>query len=117
MAKEKKVKEKKAKETPERIIAPDIRPGSIVKVTHKIVEGDKERLVTFQGTVIKMRGVGESKTITVRKISRGIGVERIFPLHSPIITKIEVKKQTKVRRAKLYYLREKKGQEAKLKEG
>lgn len=116
MAKEKKVKEKKVKETQERYIAPDIRPGSIVKVSHKIYEGDKERLTTFQGTVIKMRGVAEGKTITVRKISRGIGVERIFPLNSPIITKIEVTKQTKVRRAKLYYLRKKKGQEAKLKE-
>ncbi len=115
MAKEKKVKEKKIKEEP-RVIAQDIRPGANVKVSHKIVEGDKERIQVFQGTVIKIRGDKDNKTITVRKISRGIGVERIFPLNSPVVTKVEVKKQAKVRRAKLYYLRYKKGQEAKLKE-
>lgn len=115
MAKEKKIKEKKIKEEP-RFIAPDIKPGATVKVSHKIIEGDKERVQVFQGTVIKMRGAKDNKTITVRKMSRGIGVERIFPLNSPIITKIEVTKHSKVRRAKLFYLRGKKDQKAKLKE-
>lgn len=115
MAKDKQVKEKKIKEEP-RVIAENIKPGSNVKVSHKIVEGDKERIQVFQGIVIKMRGGKDDKSITVRKLSRGIGVERIFPLNSPVITKIELKKQAKVRRAKLYYLRGKKGQESKLKE-
>lgn len=94
----------------------DFRPGDTIKVHHKIFEGDKERIQTFQGTVLQIRGSGNSKSFTVRKISRGIGVERIFPLYSPLITKIEVKKKTKVRRAKLFYLREKKGRAARLKE-
>lgn len=115
MAKEKKIKEKKIKEEP-RMIAPDIKPGATVKITHKIYEGDKERTQVFQGIVLQIRGAKDNKTITVRKMSRGIGVERIFPLNSPIITKIEVKKHSKVRRAKLFYLRGKKGQDAKLKE-
>jgi large subunit ribosomal protein L19 len=115
MAQEKKVKEKKIKVEP-RVITEDIRPGDNVRVSHKIIEGDKERIQIFQGTVIQMRGAKDSKMITVRKMSRGIGVERIFPLNSPVITKIELKKHAKVRRAKLYYLRGKKGQEAKLKE-
>jgi large subunit ribosomal protein L19 len=115
MAKEKKFKEKKIKEEP-RVIAEDIRPGAHIKVSHKIIEGDKERIQIFQGIVIQMRGDKDHKTITVRKMSRGIGVERIFPLDSPVITKIEVKKHSKVRRAKLYYLRGKKGQDAKLKD-
>lgn len=94
----------------------EIRVGSDVKISHKIYEGDKERTQVFQGMVIKIRGNKDNKTITVRKMSRGIGVERIFPLNSPVIAKIEIKKHSKVRRAKLYYLRMKKGQEAKLKE-
>jgi len=98
------------------LAAQEIRAGSNVKISHKLYEGDKERVQTFQGIVIKIRGGEDDKTITVRKMSRGIGVERIFPLSSPILTKIEVKNQSKVRRAKLYYLRTKKGQEAKLKE-
>lgn len=115
MAKDKKIKEKKIKEEP-RVIAQDIRPGDNVRVSHKIFEGDKERIQVFQGTVIQIRGDKDSKMVTARKMSRGIGVERIFPLNSPIVTKVEVKKHAKVRRAKLYYLRGKKGQEAKLKE-
>lgn len=115
MAKEKKVKEKKIKEEP-RVIPENIRAGSNIKVYHKIVEGDKERIQIFQGMVIKIRGAKDAKMITVRKMSRGIGVERIFPLNSPVITKIEFTKQAKVRRAKLYYLRGKKGQDAKLKD-
>jgi large subunit ribosomal protein L19 len=93
-----------------------LRVGSEVKVSHKIFEGDKERIQAFQGTVIQIRGDKDNKSITVRKITRGIGIERIFPLNSPVINRIEVKKQSKVRRAKLYYLRKKKGQESKLKE-
>ena len=95
---------------------PEFRPGDNIKVYHKIFEGDKERIQTFQGTVIQIRGGKDTKSFTVRKISRGIGVERIFPMASPRITKIEVKKQSKVRRAKLYYLRGKKGTALKLKE-
>ncbi|MEO0072449.1 MAG: 50S ribosomal protein L19 [candidate division WOR-3 bacterium] len=115
MAKEKKTKEKKPK-VEERVIPENIRPGSTIKVYHKVIEGDKERIQIFEGTVISIRGEKGNKMLTVRKISRGIGVERIFPLSSPVITKIEIKKLAKVRRAKLYYLRTKKGQEARLKE-
>jgi large subunit ribosomal protein L19 len=115
MAKEKKTKEKKHK-VEERVIPENIRPGATVKVYHKIVEGDKERIQIFEGTVISIRGDKDNKMLTVRKISRGVGVERIFPLNSPVITKIEIKKLAKVRRAKLFYLRHKKGAEAKLKE-
>lgn len=115
MAKEKKTKEKKPK-VEERVIPENIRPGATVKVYHKVIEGDKERIQIFEGTVISIRGEKGNKMLTVRKISRGIGVERIFPLSSPVVTKIEIKKLAKVRRAKLYYLRTKKGQEARLKE-
>lgn len=93
---------------------PDIQPGYTVIVHQKIKEGDKERTQKFEGIVISRRGgQGLSATITVRKISEGVGVEKIFPLHSPAITKIEVVKKAKVRRAKLYYL---KGYKKKLKE-
>lgn len=95
---------------------PEFKPGDVIKVYHQIFEGDKTRIQTFQGTVIQIRGTKESKTFTVRKISRGIGVERIFPMSSPLITKIELKQRSKVRRAKLYYLRTKKGVAGKLKE-
>ncbi|MDH5185937.1 MAG: 50S ribosomal protein L19 [candidate division WOR-3 bacterium] len=111
----KKKTEKKEAETHKEPI-PKFEPGDMIKVYHKIYEGDRERIQTFQGTVLQIRGVGESKTFTVRKMSRGIGVERIFPITSPMITKIELKKHTKVRRAKLFYLRGKKGRAAKLKE-
>ncbi len=94
---------------------PDIKPGDLVKVYSKIKEGDKERTTTFQGIVMQIRGMEKSKTFTVRKISAGIGVERIFPLHSPMI-KTEIKKKGLVRRAKLSYLRQRKGRKMKIKE-
>ncbi|MBE0432829.1 50S ribosomal protein L19 [candidate division WOR-3 bacterium] len=95
---------------------PDIRPGDLVKVYTKIKEGDKERIAPFQGVVIKIKGSDIGKTFTVRKVSAGIGIERIFPVHSPMIAKIEVKKKGKVRRAKLTYLRQRKGKKMKIKE-
>lgn len=95
---------------------PPFHPGDIVKVSHKVLEGDKEKLQTFQGQVIQIRGSGVRRSFTVRKVSKGIGVERIFPLHSPALVKIEVRKRGEVRRAKLFYLRKRKGKEAKLKE-
>jgi len=94
----------------------DIGPGYTVKVYQKIKEGDKEKTQVFEGLVIaKKHGKGISSTITVRKTISGVGVERIFPVHSPNIEKIEVVKQDKVRRAKLYYLRKAKGKRARLK--
>ncbi len=95
---------------------PSFGIGDTVKVNLKIVEGDKERIQVFEGTVIGRKGGGSRETFTVRKISFGIGVERIFPLHSPMIDKIEVVKKGDVRRAKLYYLRGKKGKSARIKE-
>ena len=95
---------------------PDIRPGDTVLVHQKIKEGNKERIQVFEGVVIaKKHGKGPSGTITVRKVVEGIGVERIFPIHSPVISKIEIAKRGKVRRAKLYYLRATKGKKAKIK--
>jgi large subunit ribosomal protein L19 len=90
--------------------------GDTVRVYVKVIEGDKERIQPFDGVVIARKGSSIRETFTVRKISYGIGVERIFPLHSPIIDRIEVLKKGKVRRAKLYYLRSKKGKSAKIKE-
>lgn len=90
--------------------------GDTVRVSVKVVEGDKERIQPFEGTIIARRGSGTRETFMVRKVSFGIGVERIFPLYSPIIDKIEVLKKGSVRRAKLYYLRGKKGKAAKIKE-
>ncbi|RKX38702.1 MAG: 50S ribosomal protein L19 [Thermotoga sp.] len=85
---------------------PEFRPGDTVKVHLKVREGDKERTQIFQGIVISIRGSGLSRTFTVRKIaSGGVGVERIFPIHSPAVEKIEVVRKGKVRKAKLYYLR------------
>ena len=95
---------------------PAFEPGDTVKVFIRVVEGDKERLQPFEGVVIARKGGGIRETFMVRKISFGTGVERIFPLHSPIIDRIEVLKEGKVRRAKLYYLRDKKGKAAKVKE-
>ena len=95
---------------------PDIRPGDTVRVSQKIREGDKERIQAFEGLVIaRKHGKGITSTITVRRIISGIGAERIFPLHSPTIEKIEILKRGRVRRAKLYYLRKAKGRRAKLK--
>ena len=85
---------------------PPFRPGDTVRVHVKVKEGDKERIQEFQGMVIARRGAGMNATFTVRKISDGVGVERIFPLHSPRIAKIERMKEGKSRRAKLYYVRE-----------
>ena len=94
----------------------DVHIGDTVKVHMRIVEGEKERIQVIEGVVIKMRGSGARKTLTVRKISFGIGVERIFPFHSPRVEKIEIVKRAKVRQAKLYYLRELRGKAARLKE-
>lgn len=95
---------------------PSFRPGDTVRVYVKVVEGDKERLQPYEGVVIARKGRGARETFIVRKISFGIGVERIFPLHSPSIDKIDVLKKGDVNRAKLYYLRGKKGKDAKVKE-
>jgi len=95
---------------------PDIRPGDTVQVLQKVKEKDKERIQVFEGLVLaRKHGKGISATITVRKVISGIGVEKIFPIHSPAIEKIEISKKGKVRRAKLYYLRKKVGKKAKLK--
>ncbi len=95
---------------------PEFAPGDTVKVHVKVVEGNRERVQVFQGVVIARRGDGIRETFTVRKLSFGVGVERIFPLHSPIIDKIELVTRGDVRRAKLYYLRDRVGKAAKVKE-
>jgi large subunit ribosomal protein L19 len=95
---------------------PDFRPGDTVRVQVKVVEGDKERLQAFQGVVVSRKGGGTREMFTVRKISAGIGVERIFPLHAPVVDKIEVVRRGKVRRAKLYYLRQLRGKAARIEE-
>ena len=94
----------------------DFNPGDTVKVHLKIKEGDKERIQMFEGVVLQKRGKGTGATFTVRKISAGIGVERIFPVHSPYISQVIVVKRGKVRRAKLFYLRKLKGKAAKIEE-
>jgi len=95
---------------------PPLRPGDTVAVHVRIVEGDKERLQLFEGTVIQIRGAGPDKSFTVRKVSRGYGIERIFPYMTPAVAKVEVKRHGKARRAKLYYLRKRTGREAVLQE-
>ncbi len=95
---------------------PSFRPGDTVRVHVKVIEGTRERIQLFEGVVIKRRGGGISETFTVRKISYGVGVERAFPVHTPKIAKLEVIRHGKVRRAKLYYLRELRGKKARIKE-
>jgi large subunit ribosomal protein L19 len=95
---------------------PEFRAGDTIRVHVRVVEGDKERIQVFQGVVIGRRGDGTRETFTVRKISGGIGVERIFPIHSPSVDKIEVVRRGKVRRAKLYYLRSLRGKAARIEE-
>ena len=95
---------------------PEFDPGDDVAVHFKVVEGDKERVQVFRGMCIQKRGSGINATFTVRKISGGVGVERIFPLHSPMISKVERTRKGKVRRAKLFYLRNLKGKAARIEE-
>ncbi len=95
---------------------PDFGPGDTVRVHVRVVEGNRERVQVFQGVVIRRRGAGVRESFTVRKISFGVGVERTFPVHSPVIAKIEVVTRGAVRRAKLYYLRDRVGKAAKVKE-
>lgn len=95
---------------------PEFRPGDTVRVHFKVVEGGRERVQAFEGVVVARRGGGLRETVTVRRISHGVGVERIFPLHSPRLERIEVVRRGRVRRAKLYYLREKVGKETRIKE-
>lgn len=95
---------------------PEIWPGDTVKVHVKVREGNKERIQLFEGTCIAVKHGGIAKTITLRKITSGVGVERTFPLHSPNVARFEVTRRGKVRRAKLYYLRTKVGKEARIKE-
>lgn len=95
---------------------PDFAPGDTLKVHVRVVEGNKQRVQVFQGVVIRRQGGGVQETFTVRKLSYGVGVERTFPVHSPIIDKIEVFTRGDVRRAKLYYLRDRVGKAAKVKE-
>ena len=95
---------------------PDVLPGDTVRIHQKIKEGDKERIQVFEGVVLaRKHGKGINATITVRKVSQGVAVERIYPIHAPVIEKIEIVKRSKVRRAKLYYLRTAKGRKARLK--
>ena len=95
---------------------PEFRPGDTLKVHVKVVEGTRSRIQVFQGVVIRRQGAGVRETFTVRKVSFGVGVERTFPVHTPVIDKIEVVTRGDVRRAKLYYLRDLRGKAAKIKE-
>jgi large subunit ribosomal protein L19 len=95
---------------------PSFRVGDTVKVHAKVVEGDKERIQIFEGVVIGRQGSGARESVRVRKLSYGVGVERLFPVHSPMVDKIELAKEGKVRRAKLYFLRELRGKAARIKE-
>ena len=95
---------------------PHFRPGDTVKVHVRVVEGNRSRIQVFQGVVIRRQGGGIRETFTVRKVSFGVGVERTFPVHTPVVERIEVVTRGDVRRAKLYYLRELRGKAAKIKE-
>lgn len=99
---------------PPRRDLPPFRPGDTVRVHVNIIEGDKQRIQVFEGVVIRRRGHGASSTFTVRKVSYGVGVERIFPVESPHVTKVEIKARGHVRRSRLYYLRELRGKKARL---
>jgi len=95
---------------------PEFKAGDNITVHYKIIEGNKERIQDYKGEVVQRKGTGATKTFTVRKISNGVGVERVFPLNSPNIDSIEVNKRGKVRRARLFYLRDLKGKKARIKE-
>ncbi len=95
---------------------PSLNPGDTVNVHVRVREGNKERIQVFKGDVIQRRGSGLKETVTIRKISNGVGVERIFPIHSPLVAKFEVIREGKVRRAKLFYLRELAGKATRIKE-
>lgn len=95
---------------------PQLRPGQTVRVDVNIKEGDKSRIQAYEGVVTKVQGSGIGQTFTVRKLSSGVGVERTFPVHSPIVAKVSIIREGKVRRAKLYYLRGRAGKSAKIKE-
>ena len=95
---------------------PAIRVGDVVKVHVKIREGERERIQVFEGTIIARKGAGVSETFTVRRVSYGVGVERVFPVNSPNVAKVETVRRGKVRRSKLYYLRDRVGKAAKVKE-
>jgi len=95
---------------------PTLAPGDTVKVSSRVVEGDKERTQAFQGVVIRVRNSGPGSSFTVRRVSYGVGVERTFPFHSPLVEKVEVLRHGKVRRAKLYYLRGLSAKKARIKE-
>jgi large subunit ribosomal protein L19 len=94
---------------------PEFRPGDTVRVHVRVREGDKERIQVFEGVVLQRRRAGAGSSFTVRKVSYGVGVERIFPLHSPLIAKLEVRSRGKVRRARLFYLRDLRGKQARIK--
>lgn len=95
---------------------PTLAPGDTVKVSNRVVEGEKERIQVFQGVVIRLRNSGPGSSFTVRRVTYGVGVERTFPLHSPMVEKVEVMRHGKVRRAKLYYLRGLSAKKARIKE-
>lgn len=100
----------------EKIEIPAFKAGDTITVTYKIKEGDKERLQKFRGVVLQRRGQGETETFTIRKVSNGVGVERIFPIYSPFIESIVLDKMGKVRRARIFYLRNLTGKKARIKE-
>jgi large subunit ribosomal protein L19 len=95
---------------------PDFAPGDTLRVNVRVREGDKERLQAFEGVCIARKGGGVSETFTVRKVSSGVGVERIFPIHSPSVDSVVITRRGRVRRAKLYYLRNRRGKSARIKE-
>jgi large subunit ribosomal protein L19 len=95
---------------------PNFKAGDTITVYYKIKEGNKERVQFFKGDVIQRKGTGQTETFTIRKISNGIGVERIFPVHSPVIEKIEINKTGKVRRARIFYMRDRTGKSARIKQ-